>query len=147
MTGQTKRSEWFRIVGWLVVFFFQFRSTQPSDLDPKLLSAIEEEALKLNLADFDGDPIFIQSVDVTNGMSTYRLLKSDSNENSSLHETPTLERVGDDEGREVISFPSNRRRGNSGGKENSNAFVVLRRIPPRTDEDKSTYYATYAYTR
>jgi hypothetical protein len=104
----------------------------PSNINDQNIPLIEAEGLKLNLEDFEGDPVFVQSIDHETSKTRYRLIQ----DNVTI-ERPTFERSVDDTGKEIIVMtPSNHKRSSR------NIYVVLRR-----KSKDNQYYATYAYAR
>ena len=116
----------------VLLFFLSRTSGAPPNANDLYIPLIEAEAQKLNLADFEGDPIFIQTIDPSTSVSEYRLVQ----DNVTL-ENPTFQRNVDDSGKEIIVLlPSTSK------QSSRNTYVVLRRRSVNNE-----YYATYAYAR
>ena len=122
----------------IVLLWFFKLNTYPvlgNVVDPNI-PLLEEEAQKLSLEDFEGDPIFVQSIDRLNSRTNYRLIQ----DNVTI-EKPVFEREVDDSGKEVVIFRTAAGPPQTGHGA-TNTYVVLRRRPSNNE-----YYATYAYTR
>ena len=116
----------------VLLWFISSTWGAPSGVSDLNIPLIEAEALKLSLEDFEGDPVFQQTI--VDSKTEYHLLRDGVVENVN----PTYETDCDDTGKEIVVLPPS---ASHSQFTSGNTYVVLRK------KADNAYYGTYAYAR